>query len=701
MKLITNWRNATVADTEADGLLDIASKLHVLSFNMATKKAAGSIEGWNTERVVAFFNWHIANKVPIVMHNGICFDVPLIEKLFGIDLSDLMLIDTLPLSWYLNTDRKQHGLASFLEDYGIEKPEIEDWEGLTYEEYKHRCEEDVKINKALWGDFIERLEDMYSKSKEAIDSGYVVGTKISDDEVLYIDQFKGTSVDEHIDRLLSHLMFKMDCLKLQEDTKWEADREMIAESISKIEPLLEKSKEELESVMPPVAIYSARKKPAKPYKKNGELSASGLAWNVLLDKRGKTDDAGNPLVIMDLENERIKELTGYEPPNINSVEQIKDFLFSKGWVPATYKFVKDKKAMQEWANSGFERSLKPEPRRVPQISKDGDDGKELCESVLELAEEVPEIMSYAKFTTLKNRRDTLLSMLENSEKDGFLVAGAGGFTNTLRLKHRGLVNLPGVDKPYGKEIRGGLIAGKGKVLLGSDLSSLEDRVKHHFMLAHDPEYVATMMADDFDPHILMAYTAGLITKADYEDFKKGIKTDKVKAARKVGKCVNYASVYNASPETIARSADTDIKTGKKLHKSYWELNWAVKKIAEEQEVIEDKSGNKWLVNPVNGFCYSLRKESDRFSTLCQGTGAYFFDMWLDNLITEMYNRWGKKQLVGQFHDELILRVADSPKWKCVMEEVVKESLSKVNTTFGLRRALGCDVQWGYRYSDIH
>jgi hypothetical protein len=69
--------------------------------------------------------------------------------------------------------------------------------------------------------------------------------------------------------------------------------------------------------------------------------------------------------------------------------------------------------------------------------------------------------------------------------------------------------------------------------------------------------------------------------------------------------------------------------GKTLHEAYWKLNWSVKAIAEEQVVITDSRGDKWLVNPVNGFCYSLRKDSDRFSTLAQGTGSYFFEKYND------------------------------------------------------------------------
>ena len=161
MKKVYNWRQATVFDCESDGLLDEATKYHVLSFQMEGKEIH-SIRGDDKGRIHAFFKWHIDNKVPLVAHNLISYDIPLAEKLLGIDLSELIAIDTLYLSWYLNTNRRAHGLGTFLEDYGVAKPEVEDWENLSYEEYKFRCEEDVKINHFLWEDFVARLEEIYS-----------------------------------------------------------------------------------------------------------------------------------------------------------------------------------------------------------------------------------------------------------------------------------------------------------------------------------------------------------------------------------------------------------------------------------------------------------------------------------------------------------------------------------------------------------
>lgn len=702
MKLITNWRLATVADIESDGFLDVATKMHVLSCQMSSGKSV-DIQGTDKERLVKFFNYHLDNGIPIVMHNGICYDIPLAEKLLGINLDKLLVIDTLALSWYLNIGRELHGLDSFHQDYGIAKPKIEDWSNLTYSEYLHRCQEDVKINTALWQDFMSRLEDMYTITKQRVDCGDVDGTRNSSDEFCYLDQYKLTStVDEYVDRILTFLMFKMDCARTQEKTRFKADKGMIESAITELQNKIELAKVELMSVMPQMPKYAKRKKPKEPFKKNGDLSASGIKWNTLLSLLDKVDENGHPLVrYIEGDSEHIEELVGYNEPNPNSSDQLKDWFFSLGWTPKTFKFVKDKEAQQRWVDSGFRKDLKPKPRMIPQINKDGDDGKELCDSIVELAEEVPQIMAYSKYSLISSRLSSLKGFLRDMSEDEFLKARIGGFTNTLRVKHRELVNLVGVDKPYGKQIRGGLIADKGKVLLGSDLCSLEDRVKHHFMIPHDPEYVATMMADDFDPHILMALSSGMIDQKEFDDFKKGIKTDKVKAARKAGKSTNYASVYNAGAETIARSAGVDLATGKQLHEGYWKLNWAVKKIAEEQCVITDSKGLKWLINPINGFCYSLRKESDRFSTLCQGTGSYFFDMWVDFLLEKMYNKFQTKSLTGSWHDEIVLSFKDLPVFRGWFESAVRSSIDDVNTKYKLRRPLGCDVQFGYRYSDIH
>lgn len=637
LKSIYNWKKATVADLESDGLLDVATKLHVLGFQMDSKEIKtfrGSTEG---VRITKFFQWHIDNEIPIVMHNGISFDVPLMEKLFGIDLSKLMLIDTLALSWYLNPDRRQHGLGTFHEDYGIEKPPVEDWSEQPFEVYQNRVVEDVKINQALWKDLKRRLIELYTTAKIEIDSGSVGGKRLCEDEELYIDNLVGLSVEEHINRLLTFLMFKMDCARLQEKTRWEVDVDLLLETEKKLEVICEAAKSELESVMPKVPQFVKKEKPKKPYKKDGTLSATGIKWEELMRvyNAQEVDEYGTLKVQQTDVKGVFKVLNGYEEPSASSPAQVKALLYSHGWVPASFKYEKDEEKFNAWIarkpKEGAHHSKwtewkesRPEERAIPQITVGGEDGKELCESVLELAEDVPEIRKYAEYNVAKHRLGVVKGFIRDLKDGKWLQARIGGLTNTLRVQHRELVNLPGVDKAYGKDIRGVLVAGPGKVSVGSDLSSLEDRCKHHFMLAYDPEYVATMQEDDFDPHILMALTAKMITQKEFDDFKRGEKSANAKAARKKGKTTNYASVYNAGAAKIAQAAGVSLAEGKALHEAYWKLNWSVKAIAEEQVVIRDSKGGKWLVNPINGFCYSLRKESDRFSTLAQGTGSFFF-----------------------------------------------------------------------------
>ena len=329
MKLISNWQNATVFDMELDGLLRECTKIHVLSFQMQGK-GIKSINGEDTDRLKAFFQYHVDNKIPLVAHNGTSYDIPAAEKVLGIDLSEILLIDSLNLSWYLNFDRKSHGLASFLDDYGVEKPEIDDWENLTYEEYKHRCSEDVRINKLLWEDFKERLTEMYSLSKEAIDSGELGGTRSNHNEEIHLDSKLGMAVEDWISEILTFLNFKSDCIRLQEKTGWDLDEELLDKSIQELEGKLEEAKAALESVMPKAPKYAPRTKPKKLYLRNGELSETGKRWAKIVEnwESKAVDEDGNPLVKESNKPDEFKILNSYEPPNANSTAQVKRFLFS-------------------------------------------------------------------------------------------------------------------------------------------------------------------------------------------------------------------------------------------------------------------------------------------------------------------------------------------------------------------------------------
>ena len=208
-----------------------------------------------------------------------------------------------------------------------------------------------------------------------------------------------------------------------------------------------------------------------------------------------------------------------------------------------------------------------------------------------------------------------------------------------------------------------------------------------------------MLAPDFDPHLSLAAFAGAISEEDMESYKNPTKEFKlsstyraVASARKQYKQVNYSCVYGAGGATVARGAGCSEAEGNKLVEAYWKRNWAVKAIAEDQEV-RTFNKQKWLFNPVSRFWYNLRHEKDRFSTLNQGTGVYCFDMWV------MKVREKKMPIIGQFHDEIIGLIRKGLREKATA--CLKWAVGEVNKMLKLNRDLDVDVQFGDSYADIH
>src|SRR5690606_2204431 len=165
----------------------------------------------------------------------------------------------------------------------------------------------------------------------------------------------------------------------------------------------------------------------------------------------------------------------------------------------------------------------------------------------------------------------------------------------------------------------------------------------------------------------------------------------VKGKRALGKTVNYASVYKAGAAKIAITAKISKEEAQEALDGYWKLNWSVLEIEKEQIIIQDSKGNKWLINPINGYLYSLRSEKDIFSTLAQGTGSFFFDMWVDCILNKQYEKWKKKTLTGSFHDEVIVVIKDTEKFKNEMGNIIEQSIKEVSDKFKVRRSLGCEV----------
>lgn len=602
------------------------TKIHCLSYARNSGDMVTTLTNYNDMRKF------LLSQKTLIGHKIIEFDIPVLERILGIKVK-ANLIDTLALSWYLYEKRLIHGLDSWGKELGVDKPPIKDWENLPLATYINRCQEDVKINCLLWEKEQRYLQKIYDNEKQ-------------------------------IKRLIGYLSFKMDCAKKQQESKWLLDEDKVKTRLTNWTELEETIKKKLSLCMPKIQNKVVKSKPNKPFKKDGTPSVAGVKWQALLKEKGLPKDYDG----------EIEYVVSEDVGNPGSHAQLKDWLYDLGWVPQTYKYNRNKETN--------------EFKKVAQISLPL--GQGICPSIKDLYSKEPSLELLDGLSILSHRISIMSGFLKNVDENGYLPAEVQGLTNTLRFKHTVIVNLPGVDKAYGKDIRECLIAPEGYELCGSDQSSLEERTKHHYMYPYDPEYVKDMNTEGFDPHLDIALLANMMTSKQVYDYKAGDKS--MSSVRHDAKQVNYSCTYGVTPKGIVRNTGMDLNNAEKLHKTYWKRNWAIKAI-EDAVKVKTVDGNKWLFNPVSGLYYSLRYDKDKFSTLNQGTGTYCFDRWVYYILEK------RPQLTAQFHDEVVLCVKNGSRDKATA--LLKWCVGKVNKELKLNRDLDVDVQFGNNYSEIH
>jgi hypothetical protein len=486
----------------------------------------------------------------------------------------------------------------------------------------------------------------------------------------FINYLKEIYQNEDYHRLMAYLTWKLDCAAEQEANPLTIDRAYCKETLEKLNTLVDEKKANLAEAMPRVEKWSSKKKPSKMFTVKGELTKAGVTWLELLSDNDLEADFDGEIQI----------LKTTEDPNPTSTTQLKSWLFSLGWQPTVFNYVKEGEGT----------------RAVPQIQ---DKDKKLCPNIIVLAETHPVLENLKGLFMLQHRIGVLNGFLECSNEQGKMPAQIAGFTNTLRFKHKKPVaNLPSVDKPYGKEIRGAIIAPDDNHLFcGSDMSSLEDTTKQHYMYFYDPEYVKAMRVPGFDPHLDIAVLSGMLTNEQVADHKLyettgGKEGTSYKKIRTKAKVVNFSGIYGAGPPKIALTTGMSLEDASLLHKIYWDRNKSVKEVTNDT-VYKTVRNQMWLYNPVSGFWYSLRQPKDRFSTLNQGTGVYCFDTHIRNV---------RKQgiiISLQYHDEIGFSFLKE------QEQEIKDKLNKAieltNKALSLNVPLGISIDIGKNYAEAH
>lgn len=622
-------------DIETNGLLDVVDTFHCGVIRYSDRPGDESIFYLATVMLDNLRDL-VNSGYTLVGHNIIRYDFPVLGKLTGhnTDILKSSCIDTLPLAWHILTERSENnqsfGLEALGEMLGIQKPEITDWENLTLDEYIHRCKEDVKITEKLYQYLSVRLLQLYPTEQE-------------------------------LKKYTGYLNFKMDCILQQELRKIKLDVPLINQTLSEIKSLEKYKKELLESILPDIPEYSTTNPPSKPLMSNGKLGSHTKRYISAYLTPGRILTDSNT----------IKYVSKYKPANAGSHSQMKSFLYSLGWEPDTYK-------------------TNPKGELVPQISNED---REISESVKKLYSKEPRLENLEGIYMLSHRIGILEGYLTNMDENERIEPSIRGLTSTLRFKHRNIVNLPSVHKPYGKEIRGALKVDSmsNHLLVGCDMVAIEDMTKQHYMYYFDPEYVNTMRTPGFDPHLDLAVRAGFLTQAQADAHKAG--TEDHTEQRQRAKRANYACTYGAGAPKLSSSIGISMQEAKDLHSAYWDRNKAIQQVSASSEKIRLRDNSLWVKNPISGFWIPVRSEKDIFSSLNQSSGVYIFDRFIYYVRKSGYNP------VMQYHDEIVLHI---PKWEYDhVKRILNEAIQKVNDEVKLNVEIKIDYKSGTNYAKIH
>ena len=147
----------------------------------------------------------------LVAHNGIAFDFPVLNRVWGLRIQLHQVLDTLVLSRLLNPMRTKHSLAAWGEDLGFPKTEFNQFDQYS-EEMRQYCINDVKVLERVYNQLLKEKES-HGFDEESIQLEHEVCSVISK------QVSRGFRLDvEGCERLCGVLSGRMEeiCERLQE-----------------------------------------------------------------------------------------------------------------------------------------------------------------------------------------------------------------------------------------------------------------------------------------------------------------------------------------------------------------------------------------------------------------------------------------------------------------------------------------------------
>ena len=537
----------------------------------------------------------------LIGHNILCYDIPVIKNLLGVDLSDKKIIDTLVLSRLFNPSREGgHGLESWGHrlkyhkgDYG---KNIEAWDSYNPEMMVY-CIRDVLLNLKVYKALKVESRGFTSKSVVLEHSvAKIINTQI--DNGFMLDMQSAII-------LLSSLNDKVSLLE---------------EDISK-----SFTPKKTEVVITP------------------KFTAKGL-----LSKIGKKQD-GTGAHLTDKEYEQFLlnkftpiTRTTYKDFNINSRQQIGEYLVGLGWKPKKFT-----------------------PTGQPVVD----------EKTLSEAKHIPEALKISEYLMLQKRIAQVKSWIEVVENDDRVrgyVNPNGAVTSRMTHSKPNMAQIPSLTSPYGKECRACWTVPKGYKLVGIDASQLELRCLAHYM--NNKEYIHEVT--DGDIHTANQKLAGL-------------------ESRNQAKTFIYALLYGAGDEKVGQVVGGNKKDGTKLRKRF-DNNLPSFKAFRDRVSREARQG---FIKAIDGRKLEVRSEHRSLNTLLQGCGSIIMKEGLVLLNNKIKQKNLDAKFVANVHDEWQLEVKEEQ--ADLVGQLGVQALREVTCNFKLNCPLDGEYKIGNNWAETH
>lgn len=568
-----------VADIEADGLLDQATRIWCIVFKDIDTQQVFSFGTGEIHRALEFMD----GCEVLIMHNGIGYDWPLLRKLEHYEYKGTK-VDTLLMSRLQRPERGTpkgcrkgpHSVEAWGIRFGRHKPEHDDWSQYS-PEMMHRCREDVEIQYLIYRALLDEAKgEDWSKAHK-----------------------------------LTAKLFEI--LQLQEDYGWAVDREYMDMCIS----LLTHWMDRIDRIaIPRLPMRCIDDGPVnKPFLKSGKYTKMVTDWAVRSD-----------VSLVDVRVLGPYSRVSFVPLDTGSNGQIKEYFLNQGWVP------------REW-------NMKDGQRTSPKMKHD--------EEFIGIQGGLAKLL--VRRVQCRHRRSQIEGWINNIREDGRISQRITGIATTGRLIHGVIVNVPGSDKFFGKQMRKIFTHKPGYKIVGIDSAGCQNR-----MLAArvgDPAFTKTLLEGTKEDK----------TSIHYVNMKAIKEASGLDVPYKISKNLNYAFMFGARDPKLAQTAGVPERYGALIRKGLLGVSPGFENLvneltAEWRSTARQVARGRWLdwkdgtITGLDGRPIRIEKEHTILVYMLQSDEAImmqyalcFFYKWLSEKGWVHGREYG---FVANIHDEI-------------------------------------------------